>query len=783
MKSIRRTYYFLLLTVLIVITFARQSNAVVGLDQGFGHGGVSITDFDSRNDRAYAVVEQQDGKILVAGVTDNGSVTDMALARYTKDGKLDAGFGKDGRVVLDINGNNAVAYAIALQTDGKILLAGSTETGGKTDIALVRLTADGKSDPQFNETGWTTLPLGTGNSSASGIQVQDDGGILIACSAHFSDGAGAAVMRFKQDGSLDTGFGVGGNREIGQGNGFTANALKSQMDGKILLAGSIGSGDGHSQAVLYRLTAAGLIDSSFGQNGAATVGTDNSDSALFGLTVQPDGKILVAGYSENSNDKEILLARVSDSGLVDTTFGENGIVLSKNGTESVAYAIALLPDGSTLATGYGMDGDKKKIVLAQYDSNGNYIGNSTQDSNSRYASDQVVGINGSESSSQNMRSTASVLQTSVQTGIVTDGGADVADSTSLGAVPGLVSSQGSIGCALAVRKDGSVIAAGIADNGNNNDFSLLALDSSTSTSSSSDATTTSSYSISTTRITGIKRTSAISGGTITGLGSSNQAACESNCSVLCADSTDTTCLTTCDATCIPPTVTGRGVCYSIVPLPVYRSTSTDTSSNSSTSSSSSSSTSTSSSSSNGQQTQSSTLTSSFELVRSGQTEDGFGTGSYGSDISKVSPGTTYYVRAYAVLSDDTVVYGDQQSFTTNDACFIATAAYGSILERHVVTLRLFRDQYLKTNKLGRMFVAFYYRWSPRAAEIIASHQTLRKVVRVSLFPIVWLSSFMVYTSLQMKMVLALSGIGIFIGVFCFHPGRSCKVSDPKNKKR
>ncbi|HSL41028.1 MAG TPA: CFI-box-CTERM domain-containing protein, partial [Desulforhopalus sp.] len=124
------------------------------------------------------------------------------------------------------------------------------------------------------------------------------------------------------------------------------------------------------------------------------------------------------------------------------------------------------------------------------------------------------------------------------------------------------------------------------------------------------------------------------------------------------------------------------------------------------------------------------------VVRYGWTEDGSGDGEYGSDIQGITPNTTYYVRAYAVLGNGRVIYGNQLSFATDDACFIATAAYGSILQNQVVTLRTFRDRFLLPSQAGRQLVDVYYRFSPVIAEAVADNALLRWGVRVALAPVI-----------------------------------------------
>ena len=116
------------------------------------------------------------------------------------------------------------------------------------------------------------------------------------------------------------------------------------------------------------------------------------------------------------------------------------------------------------------------------------------------------------------------------------------------------------------------------------------------------------------------------------------------------------------------------------------------------------------------------------------------------------------MRAYGKVADDTIIYGNQLTFKTDDACFIATAAYGTILDSHVVLLRQFRDVYLMSNNLGRKIVGIYYNFSPEVANIISENMLLRGMVRIALYPFVGFAMFMLKISLTMKI------IGVFLVV-------------------
>jgi hypothetical protein len=125
------------------------------------------------------------------------------------------------------------------------------------------------------------------------------------------------------------------------------------------------------------------------------------------------------------------------------------------------------------------------------------------------------------------------------------------------------------------------------------------------------------------------------------------------------------------------------------------------------------------------------------LVTEGQTDDGEGAGEFFSDIEDVNPQTIYYVRAYALLSDGTVIYGQDKEFRTEDSCFIATAAFGSIDGQGVRILRQFRDQFLTTSSFGNGIIGWYYKISPPLADIVGQSLFHRALVITLLMPVVF----------------------------------------------
>jgi uncharacterized delta-60 repeat protein len=290
-------------------------------------------------DSSYAVAVQADGRILVGGFSSQWA-SDFAMARYNSDGSLDTSFSGDGKVTTDVGGLWDQAYAMAAQSDGKVLLAGmaSGNPSSTSDFALVRYNSDGSLDASFR---WRRQADKHGGLHPGDIaalrNVQPDGKIVAAGYGRSSEDyreSDFVLLRYNIDGSLDSSFDGDGIVTIDTGRYDSAKSVSAQADGKIVVVGSDSSG-----SFLRRFNDNGSFDAGFGVGGRAAIALGSSDYGK-SLILQPDGRILVAG----SFGGDVALARYNSDGSPDTAFAVNGIATTET---SSAYDSANAADRSS----------------------------------------------------------------------------------------------------------------------------------------------------------------------------------------------------------------------------------------------------------------------------------------------------------------------------------------------------------------------------------------------------------------------------------------------------
>jgi uncharacterized delta-60 repeat protein len=338
---------------------------------------------------------QADGKILAAGYVQNkveGSAAslDFAITRFNPDGSLDRTFSGDGIIATDFGGND-LATAIAVQKDGKIVVAGSTfapgniflgrGTGG--NFAVVRYNPDGTLDSTFNEDGKLTTDFGA-NDYITSMTLQADCKILVAgaTSADSVDQSKSdfALARYTTNGTLDSTFSEDGKLTTDFGGYDYASAVLVQSDGRIIAAGTTYISYGFdAKIIVARYTKNGTLDSSFSDDGKLVSNfgfawTNLGRGGLQGgIALQGDGKILIAGQAaaEDFYTGHFLLARIQTDGNLDSSFnGKGTLTIDFEGGDENARSVAVQPDGKIMVGGYAHGDANFTFALARVQANG-----------------------------------------------------------------------------------------------------------------------------------------------------------------------------------------------------------------------------------------------------------------------------------------------------------------------------------------------------------------------------------------------------------------------------
>ncbi|MFN6994739.1 MAG: DUF4347 domain-containing protein, partial [Aquincola tertiaricarbonis] len=333
-------------------------NVVVAANQNpqFGTGGKVITTLGAGDHFADANLLQPDGKLLVVGAY--GSL-DGGVVRYNTDGSLDTSFGTGGVVRVTLNDGFGEFTSVARQADGKIVLAGYASTGGQTGFTVVRLLANGTLDTSFGTGGrvLTTFHAADDRAISHGVVIQADGRIVVGGYAGDSGSHDVVAVRYTSTGALDTGFASGGKFRTSVGTDTVIQAVTLDASGRVLLAGRSSTGAVTHMAVV-RLTTAGALDTSFSGDGIAVGTGTRSSGAAYAVTVQSDGKVLLAGDSSSQG----LLLRYNADGTLDTGFGSGGHTQVMVGSTTYLAQVRVQADGGIAVSGHASSGKSVALV-------------------------------------------------------------------------------------------------------------------------------------------------------------------------------------------------------------------------------------------------------------------------------------------------------------------------------------------------------------------------------------------------------------------------------------
>src|SRR2546430_118034 len=299
--AIWRVFVFAMATMFVFSGSGRVAQAADGdLDPTFGNGGKVVTDFNNSTDWLSRIALQPDGKIVAVG--DTHPSHRGALARYNPDGTLDATFGNGGKVVTVANVRES-ANGLLILPDGKIMISGSIDlpSSHDTSFALLRFNSDGSVDSTFGNGGLVTTNINIDDDYAYAIARQSDGKIVAAGRRGIQfypteqRKGNVALARYNPDGSLDATFGNGGTggNEFWQGLESYAIQLIIQPDGKLIIVG-----ESSYEFLVARYNSNGTLDTTFGNGGHALINFSSNWDHGRDAVLQPDGKIILTGIAE-----------------------------------------------------------------------------------------------------------------------------------------------------------------------------------------------------------------------------------------------------------------------------------------------------------------------------------------------------------------------------------------------------------------------------------------------------------------------------------------------------
>lgn len=778
--------FLLLAGAWILFAFAGgvSVQAVTRLDTAFGLGGRIAVELGVKNS-AHAVVVQPDGKIVVAGSSSKGTSLNFSLLRLNKDGSLDPTFNGDGSVITTVAVADSEALALGLLSDGRIVAAGYSHNGKDRDFALVCYLPDGSRDRAFGGNGVVVTSIGNGNEEIAAITVNSEDMITVAGVTEGTVGRVLVTARYFADGVLDNSFGEQGMNLIGIGKDVTVEGILERKDGSLVISGSYKEKEG-TTLVLVGLSAEGRIDKRFGVNGIGVPSGSFVASEGYGLVEDSDGHLYVAGSVGGAGKRDTALFRFTKAGKVDPSFGDKGVVITRvSEQDDVLYAVTVGKSG-VIASGYTTDAGTRQFLLVTFSSDGTSAATSEAQTTgtgtvtngaAKALPIQEVRVNGATrvqirrlqvspsfagyTTVQYLPALpSSILKPPLVLGqakimalqaddhffwarwipalitrfenfllpsaVAADTGTSIIKGGAVAThvVTTTFSEGESVSYAATFDSAGNVIVVGTVDGTEASSIVVAQYVTESMTDRITDQPGYRSSHITTAPTTAVTKSAMVTGGEITPsfgntvikrgvVFSMSKDPTYSGNSDIQKDSQSITIGTLQEGEALDKTT----ATFSVAPDIAATNT---------------------------------TLLAAGNLMN-GETANGSGYGAFSARLEKLKPGTTYYVRAYALTAEDRVYYGNQLSFRSADACFIATASFGTLLHPSVRILRDFRDTFLVNTTGGQRLVDLYYAISPPLADCIARHEGFRVAVRLILLPLIGFS----WLALQIGMVLAL----------------------------
>ena len=314
-----------LLFISLIIQYCSAQICVI--DSTFNDDGRAITTVTASGDVITALIPLPGNQVIAVGYVSNGALYDVGMVKYLEDGSLDPDFGVDGIMMDGPDFAGLIPNDAILIDSEHILVGGSWFEDGTKDIFLARYDLNGNRDVTFGVDGYVRYDLGTGAEEIYTLAQQEDGKIVAGMLDVDDSEFICLVARFNADGSIDNSFGVDGfqNISVTESDDFV-NSILVQPDGKIVGAGYGLNVTTNYNFIVFRLTSNGLTDSTFNSTGKLEFDFENTSDVSVTLTMQDDGKLLVGGSSEDG----AAVLRLTENGIPDSSFADDGSFLLTN---------------------------------------------------------------------------------------------------------------------------------------------------------------------------------------------------------------------------------------------------------------------------------------------------------------------------------------------------------------------------------------------------------------------------------------------------------------------
>lgn len=371
----------LLSFILPVFLISLYSTAQDGtLDNSFGNDGLVKLALGTFDDKIHDMIVQPDGKILLAGFSYVESYN-FAIIRLNSNGSLDETFGNNGKVVLPVGSNNSdpfngdKAYGLSLTPDGKIVIVGEAfDRVSKFNVGIIQLLSNGALDTTFGNNGIVSIPVPSADAYTRSCVVDGKSNIYITGGAYSSNQLDVFILKCDRYGQLDTTFGASGIvvYPVYKFQNDMANKILIDKNEKLMLAGTAYNTTNEDYLIM-RFNANGTPDTTFAEKGYEVIGFfGSSNEQCYGMAIQEDEKIILAGHSNNSF-YDVILTRLNSDGSKDLSFGSSGVTYTNHGTDTdtaQSTDIVIQPDGKIIAGGLASLSQKLNYAMTRYNTDG-----------------------------------------------------------------------------------------------------------------------------------------------------------------------------------------------------------------------------------------------------------------------------------------------------------------------------------------------------------------------------------------------------------------------------